>query len=129
MAVDDDSVFEDEKTLWEGSIPSEFGLLRQLEVFILPGMAVSGSLDGLFSQMPNLITLSIENNMLSGPIPDALAIDSPNLGIIRLDRNALNGTIPSSLGSLPNLFDLDLASNEMTGQVPSELGLLPNIRE
>ncbi|KAG0452982.1 hypothetical protein HPP92_025646 [Vanilla planifolia] len=68
----------------------------------------------------SLTSLILENNLLSGKIPDSLGKLS-KLQILILNNNFLSGSIPDSLSSLLNLNDIQLASNHLTGQIPARL--------
>lgn len=85
-----------------GSLPSELGLLSQLNY------------------------LSLYSNGLTGSIPSQLGFLS-QLNYLYLYENELTGLIPSQLGSLIQLFDFDLSYNQLTGTLPSELGLMSRL--
>ena len=70
--------------------------------------------------------LSLSENELRGPLPDALGSLS-NLERLNLGGNGLTGPIPSSLGRLSNLRSLSLWRNELTGRIPDALGNLASL--
>uniref|UniRef100_J3L8E9 non-specific serine/threonine protein kinase n=1 Tax=Oryza brachyantha TaxID=4533 RepID=J3L8E9_ORYBR len=61
----------------------------------------------------------LDNNMLTGPIPDLSA--SQNLSVIHLENNQLDGSVPSYLSALPKLTELYLQENKLSGVIPSAL--------
>ncbi|MFK7949327.1 MAG: PKD domain-containing protein, partial [Saprospiraceae bacterium] len=65
--------------------------------------------------MFNLTRLLLNNNQLSGSIPDFLYL--PNLTILNLHYNQLSGTIPNFL-NLSNLLHIEINNNELNGIVP-----------
>eukprot|EP00002_Diphylleia_rotans_P021936 TRINITY_DN4282_c0_g2_i2.p1 TRINITY_DN4282_c0_g2~~TRINITY_DN4282_c0_g2_i2.p1 ORF type:complete len:906 (+),score=162.90 TRINITY_DN4282_c0_g2_i2:2477-5194(+) len=70
----------------------------------------------LFSNIPNVIVLSLGNNRLTGTIPNF-----PNLKevvSIHLHNNLLTGTIPVFSSVLVKISDLVLDSNKLTGTIP-----------
>jgi len=84
-----------------GSIPSELGLLTNLE------------------------RLDLDDNSLTGSIPSELGLLN-NLGSLYLYLNSLTGSIPSELGLLTNLEYLILHYNSLTGTMPNEVCALRN---
>ena len=71
--------------------------------------------------------LSLNNNQLSGSIPDLSSLT--NLTDLLLNNNQLNGSIPTQLGSLTNLRDLQLSYNQLSGSIPYQLGNLTNLTD
>ena len=78
---------------------------------------ISGSLDLLSQQMPQLIHLQLSNNLLTGAIPSAL-FSLPVISYLDLHRNKLSGVLPYTAPTA-NFLHLDLANNQLTGSVPS----------
>ena len=74
----------------------------------------------------HVISLSLSENNLAGPLPAELA-DLPHLRYLRLEFNLLTGPIPPSLGTLSALEVLDLSGNQLGGPIPAELGNLPEL--
>ncbi|VVA12044.1 PREDICTED: probable [Prunus dulcis] len=84
----------------------------------------SQNLGGIFA--PNTLTrldqlrvLSLQNNSLTGPIPDLSGLT--NLKTLFLDRNSFVGSLPPSLSSLHRLRTLDFSFNNLTGPLPAFL--------
>ena len=68
--------------------------------------------------------LSLLNNTLLGPLPDALA-GMTSLSSLNLGANLLYGTLPSSLGGLIRLQQLQLDRNALlNGTIPASYGNL-----
>jgi hypothetical protein len=85
-----------------GEIPSELGLLSQLEV------------------------IDMNFNFLRGSLPDSL-FGLAQLRQLDLNDNTITGTISSEFGRLPRLEFLQLQKNMLTGTIPSELGELQQL--
>ncbi|GAY69411.1 hypothetical protein CUMW_271760 [Citrus unshiu] len=89
---------------------------------------IKGELGRLnFSCFPNLKSLDLWNNSLSGSIPPQIGSLS-KLKCLYLHGNNLTGTIPKEIGSLRNLEMPFLSSNNLNGIIPKEIGSLRNLR-
>ena len=66
-------------------------------------MQVTGSIGGQFSNASNLEALMLNNNRMTGSIPDNFVLENGALTTLQLSGNKLIGTIPSSLSTLTNL--------------------------
>ncbi|XP_048129011.1 MDIS1-interacting receptor like kinase 2-like [Rhodamnia argentea] len=83
-----------------------------------------GSMD--FSLLPNLESLLLPSNGLTGGIPLQIC------GLLRLARldlsfNSLSGELPSCLGNLTMLEILNLQGNLIRGQIPPEMSTLKGL--
>ncbi|KAG6434044.1 hypothetical protein SASPL_105665 [Salvia splendens] len=85
----------------------------------LSGKNLSGTIPVEFTKLGGLVELWLDNNSLSGPIPDFSGC--PNLKIIHLEDNRLNGELPSSLADLSKLRELYIQNNLLAGTIPSGL--------
>ncbi|XP_060972102.1 receptor-like protein EIX2 [Cannabis sativa] len=68
----------------------------------------------------NVLALYLENNLLSGKIPNCWMY-WPSLNLIDLDNNNLTGKIPNSMGSLLSLKSLHLHNNNLIGEIPKPI--------
>ncbi|KAK7842869.1 receptor-like protein cf-9 like protein, partial [Quercus suber] len=66
--------------------------------------------------LPNLSTLSLDNNQVFGPLPNHVS-GLLNLNVLSLRSNFLNGTLPSWLFNLPSLVRLNLGDNQFIGEI------------
>ncbi|TMW81539.1 hypothetical protein EJD97_009030, partial [Solanum chilense] len=87
-----------------------------------------------------LITITLKQNKLKGPIPNSLLNqqslnifegripsiigDLVGLRTLYLSHNALEGHIPASFQNLSVLESLDLSSNKLSGEIPQQLASL-----
>ncbi|CAN6977991.1 unnamed protein product [Brassica rapa subsp. trilocularis] len=69
----------------------------------------------------NLIVFDIENNSISGSIPNDIG-NLIGLQEIWLSENLLEGPIPASFGKLSGLMALSVHTNRMSGEIPYSLG-------
>jgi Leucine-rich repeat (LRR) protein len=75
----------------------------------------SENLSTYLGSFPNLRSLNLSMNNLSGDIPTSM-VDS--LAELVLSGNQLSGSIPSGVFNYKNLTVLDLSQNSLTGAVP-----------
>ncbi|KAG9455916.1 hypothetical protein H6P81_000424 [Aristolochia fimbriata] len=113
--------------LFNGSIPSEIGLMNKLERVYLSSNLLSGHIPAAFGDIPHLGLLDLSRNKLSGTIPDALS-GLTQLRRVWLNNNQLSGTIPPSLGHCVNLEILDLSHNRLSGRIPGEVAGLESLK-
>lgn len=85
----------------------------------LSGKNLTGEIPSEFTNLDGLVELWLDNNSLSGSIPDFSRCR--NLKTIHLEDNLLTGELPSSLASIPNLRELYVQNNMLSGRVPSSL--------
>ncbi|OVA15882.1 Protein kinase domain [Macleaya cordata] len=86
-----------------------------LEGFHLGGIFRPNTL----TRLDQLRVLSLQNNSLTGPIPDLSGL--VNLKSLFLDHNSFSGYFPPSILSLHRLRTLDLSYNNLTGSIPPKL--------
>ncbi|XP_065874220.1 probable inactive receptor kinase At5g67200 [Euphorbia lathyris] len=94
--------------------------------FVVQGFGLRGTFaPSTLSRLDQLRVLSLQNNSLSGPIPDL----SPllNLKSLFLGRNSFSGSFPPSVLVLHRLMVLDLSYNNLTGSIPVELSVLDRL--
>ncbi|KAB2620439.1 leucine-rich repeat receptor-like protein CLAVATA2 [Pyrus ussuriensis x Pyrus communis] len=106
---------------FKGSLPLVSSAVITLD---LSDSSFSGTLSHFFcdrSDVPrNLRVLLLDNNLLTGEIPDCL-LDWPSLTVVNLENNSLTGKIPSSIGDLLSLQSLHLRNNNLSGELPVSL--------
>ncbi|KAL9153302.1 hypothetical protein ABFS82_10G039800 [Erythranthe guttata] len=85
----------------------------------LSGKNLTGTIPVEFTKLDGLVELWLDNNSLSGSIPDFSGC--PNLKKIHLEDNKLTGGLPSSLADLSNLRELYVQNNLLSGKVPPGL--------
>ncbi|KAF5475685.1 hypothetical protein F2P56_007464 [Juglans regia] len=109
---------------WDGITCNADGSITTIDRFY---QGLGGQLIKLnFSFFPNLVSLDLRSNSLTGRIPLEIGI-LKNLVYLSLSFNMLVGPIPSTLGHLPNLENLDLCQNKINGSIPPEIGMLKNL--
>jgi len=78
-------------------------------------------------QGPDLLSLQLSDNQLSGTLPDAFMY-AQQLRDFGAASNQLTGSIPASLPYTPGLRQLTLAHNQLTGSITPWIGALSNLR-
>lgn len=111
-----------------GSLPSEFGVLQQLQALMLPGNAFSGELPSQLGLLGNLTYLDLSSNDFTGALPTEIGMGWA-VQELNLESNSWNGTLPSQLATLSSLTHFSIRFNLFSGSIPSELGNLPNVKE
>jgi len=107
-----------------GYIPLELSQLTGLEKLFLDENELSGSIpDLLFSKYTEMTDLRFNSNNLDSKIPSSIG-KMTKLNILNLQKNDFTGTIPSELGNLVKLKELYLDENDLSGAMPTELGNL-----
>ena len=136
-----------------GTIPTELGLLADLEMLTLKDNILDGSIPQEVADLKRLVTLDFTDCFLTGTLPQRFespklstlllannAIsgrffqteDAPHLRSIkeiRLENNLLTGTLHApTLVKMPRLETLSLSDNDLSGLIPGEeLGSLPTL--
>lgn len=77
------------------------------------------------ARLDQLRVLSLQNNSLSGPIPDLSPLF--NLKSLFLNHNSFSGSFPPSILLLHRLTVLDLSYNNLTGSIPVQLSSLDRL--
>ncbi|PNT65348.1 leucine-rich repeat receptor-like tyrosine-protein kinase PXC3 [Brachypodium distachyon] len=102
-----------------------FSGFPRLEVFDLSFNLVRGNLSTELGSFPQLRSLNLSTNNLSGGVPTSMV---PSLEELVLSGNQLRGPIPPGLFSYGELVMLDLSQNNLTGDVPDELWKLDKLQ-
>lgn len=82
-----------------GFIPTELGLMTDLELLDLSENTISGTLPTELGRLTRLNTLVAQHNSLSGSVPSELG-ELSRLQSLYLFGNALRGALPSQMGRL-----------------------------
>ncbi|KAL2631877.1 hypothetical protein R1flu_016563 [Riccia fluitans] len=110
-----------------GSLPYTLGSLANLTTLKLPKNNLTGSIPSELKQLSRLITLNLWNNQFS-ELPEEVVRGWTSLESIHMDRNNLTGTIPKAFGSLRFLKELVLERNQLTGGIPEEFAGLQQLQ-
>jgi Leucine rich repeat len=108
-----------------GSIPTRINELTRLEYFFAWNNLLTGSLPVSFA--PLTLYIGVDDNMLTGPVPQTWGSSMPGLTTVHVDKNFLTGTLPTTFGQLVNLKGLGVSYNLMTGPIPTELRQLSSL--
>jgi hypothetical protein len=75
----------------------------------LSGNAIGGTVPTVWASLPNLVSLMLQQNELTGSIP--IGDGWRKLRDLWLNGNSLQGTIPDGMGQLTDLMDIILEDN------------------
>ena len=92
-----------------GSVPAALSGLSQLRILQLNGNYFSGSLDNLFSAALNLTQLQVfdaSDNALTGTLPPFLFVNLPELSTVSLSLNCLSGSLPAQICAAESMLVL-----------------------
>lgn len=111
-----------------GTIPSELGLLTNLEHLDIFENEFTGSIPTELGLCTKLKGMDLSTNSLTGTLPEEV-MHLTNLRFwFGFARNKLSGTISTGIGRLSRLdHTLELHDNQFTGTIPSEFGLLTGL--
>jgi len=136
-----------------GTIPTELGILSELEILNLSKNMLQGSIPQEIANLPKLTTLDLSETFITGTLPQYFAStqlstlllannaisgkffmkeNAPHLSSIkeiRMENNLLTGTLDgSTLTFMSHLETLSLSDNDLSGLIPGEeLGSLPTL--
>jgi Leucine-rich repeat (LRR) protein len=112
-----------------GAFISELGKLTNLYRISIAGSSLEGTVPTEFGRITTLTKIQLANNKgISGNLPSELGL-LVNLTEIDIRGNALGGPIPTEFVGLANVWNLDLSQNQFSSALPSELGLATQLRQ
>ncbi|EAY81359.1 hypothetical protein OsI_36531 [Oryza sativa Indica Group] len=118
---------------FSGTVPSELGMLKNLEQFLLFATLLEAKepRDWEFitalTNCSRLKILELGASRFGGVLPDSLSNLSTSLQTLSLQYNTISGHIPKDIGNLIGLQSLTLDDNSFIGTLPSSLGRLQNL--
>ncbi|KAL3944263.1 MAG: hypothetical protein SGBAC_001657 [Bacillariaceae sp.] len=115
--------------LISGSLPQLFDKFKELDTLVIPFNQFDGSFPHQIWEYPDMVYLDVAYNGFTGTIPADIDTRMPNLQVAFLENNNLSGPIPETLGNLKQLHRLHLDDNKFTGKIPHTLGLPPRLSE
>lgn len=108
-----------------GTIPASFRSLSSLQVLILDGNSIHGTIPTSFE---NIQDLSLYDNRFSGSIPNEFFAPGSKLRKLNLEFNKIVGTIPETIGLATELEVLLLYANLFSGSLPENMRSLTRVR-
>lgn len=115
--------------LMTGSLPQLFDKFKELDTLVIPFNQFGGTFPHQIWEYPDMVYLDVAYNGFSGKVPDDIDTRMPNLEVMFLENNALSGSIPESMGNLVKMHRLHLDDNKFTGTIPKSLGKPPRMSE
>ncbi|GLJ37219.1 hypothetical protein SUGI_0754920 [Cryptomeria japonica] len=84
-----------------------------------------GMIPPTLSQLTELIHMSLDNNYLTGQLPDLSNLTK--LQTLYIQNNNLSGEIPNWIFQLHNLKELSIENNDFSGVIPKQLLTKPSL--
>ncbi|WP_417874072.1 leucine-rich repeat domain-containing protein [Xanthomarina gelatinilytica] len=99
-----------------GTLPTELGSLKSLNVLNLSNNSISGAIPGGLGYAKDLNYLYLQNNQLSGEIPvELFTLTERHFVEINLSSNLLTGKLPVEIGNaIANVGDVYVSNNFLT---------------
>lgn len=117
----------------EGQIPFHNGeqegrckYLRDVKVLSLESNLLHGPIPSGIRLLMSLQTLNLAWNKLSGDIPESLSTLT-DLRVLKLEHNFLTGNIPMYLKDFKELRVINFSCNHLKGEVPLEMAMLKEL--
>jgi Leucine-rich repeat (LRR) protein len=108
-------VFVANVNCFHGSIPAEICHAQALSALVLDGLRSAKT-----CRSANVAGSYTVSKRVHGQIPHCL-FQLPNVTSLHLSGNGLTGSFPSDLPVSRSLYDLTLSHNELTGSIPAEI--------
>lgn len=112
---------------FSGMVPVELGKCRNLRTIDFSFNNLNGPIPLEVWFLPNLSDLIMWANNLTGEIPQGICVKGGNLQTMILNNNFISGTIPQSIANCTNMIWVSLASNQITGEIPVGIGNLKEL--
>ncbi|KAH7657217.1 Non-specific serine/threonine protein kinase protein, partial [Dioscorea alata] len=110
-----------------GAIPNSIAnLSTQLQTLQIQENQLSGNIPDGIGNLVGLSGLALYDNLVSGPIPASIG-KLAKLQYLGMFGNRLTGTIPSSIGNLTKLNYIGIANNLLEGHIPISLANLQQL--
>ena len=109
-----------------GEIPSELGLLANLEILRLQNNFLKGGFPESFWNLKKLRLLNVSNNHLTGSIPNQIN-ELILLEELWLSRNQFSGELPYQIFLLSNLTHLNISENHIEGNLSEAITKLSKL--
>lgn len=111
-----------DNNLFEGTIPTTLSKLSSLNILSLENNKITGSIPNIFP-LSSLYSLDLSNNNLTGTIPSSIQFCS-KLVSLTVSFNQISGQLPEGLTNLSNLVTLIASNNLISGTLPNSISNL-----
>ncbi|KAK2408277.1 receptor kinase protein Xa21 [Trifolium repens] len=111
-----------------GNIPLEVGNMSELLSFSLYDNNLNGPIPGTIKGLHKLQGLNLNHNRLQGSFIEELC-ETKRLEALYLENNKISGVLPTCLGNMTYLRKIYIGSDNLNSMIPSSLWNLTDILE
>ena len=101
------------------AFPSGWASLSNLEIVVIYGNSMTGSLPASYSALTKLTTWIAYSNSISGSVPSSWS-SLVNLQYFYMSQNSLSGSFPSAIWRIPKLISMSVFNNQFSGTVSND---------
>jgi hypothetical protein len=107
--------------LLSGELPKDFERLSELDTVSLSFNLFTGTIPTFMWEFFDMTHLDLAYNFFEGTIPDnKISVDEPNLKNLFLENNDISGSIPQDFGNM-KFKRLHMDGNQLTGPIPADI--------
>lgn len=114
--------------LFSDTLPTQLGLLTNLEYFYAEGNQFTGTIPSEMGQMTEMREIDFHDTMLTGTVPEELYAGMADLiNMFDFTSANLEGTISTLVGKLHTMDWFLYGENNFSGTLPEEVGKMESV--
>jgi Leucine-rich repeat (LRR) protein len=112
----------------KGRLSPNVCILNYLSYFNVSHNQIVGSISSGLHHCRNMIDFSVNDNDMSGTVPESIGESWSNLEKIDVGSNAFYGPVPSTIGLWGKVLEFSIANNSFSGTIPEAIANWKNLR-